>query len=363
MAAAKQRIKNLQQHLKSKAIDAIIVEEPINLFYLTEQELSTGCLLVTQKSARLFVDSRYYEACKQNCALPVTLLKEGAIEKALASKHFEDVKTLGFDSEATTYNRMLQLRSLLRKSAKDKVKLHPMKSPIKALRAIKSRDEIAALKRAAKLGSEGYDFVCGILKGGITESEVATELEIFWKRKGGKGLAFDSIIAFGANSSMPHYKPGNVKLKKGDPILIDIGVNVNHYHSDMTRVPFFGKPSKKLEEIYAIVLEAQEEALKLCMPGTKISALDAAARGIIAEHGYAKNFSHSLGHGIGLEVHELPFIRGTNDAILEAGMVLTIEPGIYLERVGGVRIEDTVVITENGHDNLTARPKEPLIVG
>lgn len=367
MTSSKQRIKRLQQFLIASHVDALLIDNPTNLFYLTELELSAGNLLISQNKAHLFVDSRYFEACKNQCALPVSLLQEGALEKALVTKNFGAIVILGFDSDATSYNKTLELRKLARRVASSrnndlKISLRPLESPVKMLRAVKDDEEISILKRAASLGSEGFDYVCNLLKAGITEVEVATELEIFWKRRGSKGLAFESIIAFGANSSMPHYKPGNVKLKKGDPVLIDIGVNLRHYHSDMTRVPFFGKPSKKMQEIYTIVLEAQEEALKLCTPGTKISDLDAAARAVIADHGYAKNFTHSLGHGIGLDVHELPFIRGNSKTILEPGMVITIEPGIYLSGIGGVRIEDTVVITETSHENLTNRPKSPLIL-
>lgn len=363
----KKRIKRLQRFLEEQKIDAIIIDNPLNLFYLTEQEVSAGILLVSQTKARLLVDNRYFEVCKKKSPLPVSLLKEKALEKLLLSKSCEAVSTLAFDSDATSYQKALKLMEIAQKISSSKRKagrleLIPLDHPIKTLRSIKDEDEIRALKKAAELGSEGYDFVCSLLKPGITEIEVATELEIFWKRKGSKGLAFESIIAFGANSSMPHYKAGRIKLKKNQPVLIDIGVNYGHYHSDMTRVPFVGEPSAKLREIYAVVLQAQEEALKLCLPGTKISTLDAAARAVIDSHGYKHHFTHSLGHGIGLEIHELPFIKGTSDEELQPGMVITIEPGIYLPDIGGIRIEDTVVITHSGHLNLTNRPKDILIL-
>lgn len=160
---------------------------------------------------------------------------------------------------------------------------------------------------------------------------------------------------------MPHYRAGNTKLKQGMPILIDIGVNYRHYHSDMTRVVFLGEPDPKLKTIYHIVEKAQKEALQLCKPGTLIGELDRAARGYIESQGYGDHFGHGLGHGVGLEIHELPNVRNKppfNSMVLLPGMVITIEPGIYIPDIGGVRIEDTIVITENGHENLTERSKE-----
>lgn len=358
----KKRIKRLQQLLIEHRCDAILVENPIDLLYLTGMELSTGQLLVSTKSARLIVDGRYYEVCKTRCPLPTVLFKKEALGMLLQAKPFEEVVKLAFDGEATSYGRVLEYRSLVRavhtqSSKKRNLKLVPLTHPIKELRAIKDADEILVLKKVAQLGSKGYDFICTQLKPGITELEAAAELEIFWKRHGSQGLAFESIIAFGTHGSMPHYRPGKVKLKKGDPILIDIGVKWGHYHSDMTRTVFFGKPSGVMEEIYRIVLKAQTEALKLCKPGIAIADLDGCARGIITAAGYGKNFNHSLGHGIGLEVHELPFLRGSATEVLRPGMAITIEPGIYLPGIGGVRIEDTVIITEDGYENLTKRPK------
>lgn len=361
------RIRAVQKYLKAHHLDGMIIDDVLNIFYLTGIELSLGTLFITQKLARLVVDNRYYENCKKKSPVPVVLLSADWLPKLLCKKNCGHIHSVGFDSENTSYDKYLSHRkaiNTLKKQTNDKrkIQLRPVKNPIRSLRAIKDKDEISALKKAAKLGSEGYDFVCSILKSGISELDVAQQLEIFWKQRGSKGLAFESIIAFGANSSMPHYKPSTDKLKKGQPVLIDIGVNLNHYHSDMTRVPFFGKPTKKMEEIYHIVLEAQEEAISLCAPGVNLSAVDAAARDHIASRGYGKYFTHSLGHGIGLEVHENPFFKKNEEVILQEGMAITIEPGIYLPNIGGVRIEDTILITKKGHENLTKRPKELIVI-
>jgi len=363
----KKRIKELQKYLVENQCDAIIIEESINLLYLTGLELSAGQLLVTTTTARLIVDGRYYEICKKNCPLPTLLQKKDILSTLLLTKAFSDVKSVAFDADLTSYQKTLDYRATLRsinqQAPKRKpLKLLPLSSPIKHLRAIKDEEEIDLLRKVAQLGSKGFDFICTQLKTGITELEAAAELEIFWKRQGSQGLAFESIIAFGANSSMPHYRPQNIKLKKNDTVLIDIGVKSGHYHSDMTRTVFMKTPSPVMQEIYRLVLKAQMAALKLCKPGTPISDLDDAARKVISYAGYGKYFSHSLGHGVGLEIHELPVIRSTSSGSLEPGMIITIEPGIYLPDIGGVRIEDTVAITDDGHENLTKRPKKLKIL-
>lgn len=361
------RVQALRKYLRTNHLDAMIIDDLLNIFYLTGMELSLGTLLVTQNSARLIVDNRYYETCKKQSPVPVFERKEGWLEKLLSQKSFSHLKSLGFDRENSSYAFYQNYKKLLRKVVKSNpqrkaITLKPLNNPIRSLRAIKDKEEIQKLKKAAKLGSEGYDYLLTLLKTGATELELAAELEIFWKKKGSKGLGFDPIIAFGPNSSMPHYKPSNAKLKKGVPVLIDIGVNLNHYHSDMTRVPFFGAPSKKMEKIYHVVWEAQEAALAFCKPGTTLKELDSIAREVISSHNFGKYFIHNLGHGIGLEIHEHPFIRGNSKETLEEGMLVTIEPGIYLPDIGGVRIEDTVLITKKGHENLTNRSKELTII-
>ncbi len=316
-----------------------MIEDPIDLFYLTGIELSAGQLLIAQEGSTLYVDGRYIEEAKSHTHAELGPAKlVGKVE---------------FDSCKTTYQRYLDLQ-------KEGVDLIPIKEPTRPLRVIKSPEEIEKLVAAANLGLEGYYAVLNLLEEGITEKEVALELEVFWRRKGGSAVAFSPIIAFGENSSKPHYHPVDRSLRKNEAVLIDIGVTLDHYHSDMTRVFFFGNPDPKMEEIYEIVKEAQARALALCKPGVTCRELDLAARDYINQKGFGEFFAHGLGHGIGLQVHEPPRIhsKGSDaDFKLEAGMVITVEPGIYLPSFGGVRIEDTVIITPNGHRNLTNCPK------
>jgi Xaa-Pro aminopeptidase len=358
------RLNSLRQAIQKNGCDAFLIEDSINLFYMTGLELSTGKLLVHSKGADLLVDGRYLEICKKHSPFPVTQIEPPTFEAILKTPEFAHIHQLGFDTEKTSYKTYETLQKIVKNLVKEgcQIELIPLDSPLKGLRTIKELNEIQVLREAAILGSLGYDYVCSLLKEGITEQECAAELEIFWKRRGSKSLAFDPIIAFGANSSMPHYRAGKTKLQSGHIVLIDIGVNLGGYHSDMTRVVFFGKPETRLLAIHAIVQKAQQTALKLCRPGTTLGELDRAAREVIAEHGYAEYFTHGLGHGVGLDIHEFPVIKNVPayaSIPLEKGMVITIEPGIYLPGLGGVRIEDTVVINESGCENLTLRSSDP----
>lgn len=344
----KKRIKQLSSLIHYQAL---LIEHPTNIFYLTGLELSAGKLLVTTQGAHLIVDGRYYEKCQKHCPCAVYLLDKMPL-KLWLEEH--KIKELAFESEFTSYHAFHHLQKMAHEIGG--FTLIPTESPVLAMRLIKDKTEIQLLTEAAQLGWKGYEHVVSLLKEGITEGELAFELEFFWKKRGAQKLAFDPIIAFGANSSMPHYRAGSTALQKNTSVLIDIGVTLKHYHSDMTRVVFFGKPPKQIKEIYSIVEEAKNKTLELCRPGTLIGDLDKAARSVIDKKGYGSYFTHSTGHGLGLDVHELPTLRSKGpftDIPLKPGMVITIEPGIYLPDIGGVRLEDTVLITREGHKNLT----------
>jgi Xaa-Pro aminopeptidase len=349
------RLERLRHLLNSHSCEALLIENPTDLFYLTGVELSAGKLLVGKKEACLIVDGRYFERSSKQNLYPVHLFKEELLRELIKTWGIHE---LGFDKNCTTFQEYLNLSQLANelKSASYSLEIIPLESLVQKLRLIKDEDEIAYLRMAAKLGYEGYEFAVSLLQEGITESEIALELEFFWKKRGASRLAFDSIIAFGSNSSMPHYRAGATKLRQNTSVLIDIGVVLNHYHSDMTRVVYFGEPAPIIKEIYTIVEKAKNQALALCKPGTLIGELDRAAREWIASKGYEEYFTHSLGHGIGLEIHEPPIVKQNSpfsDLPLKPGMVLTIEPGIYLPEIGGVRLEDSILITENGYENLT----------
>lgn len=338
------RIKKLLQLMGPK--QAYLITKPVDIYYLTGLDISTGSLVLAQDHCFLLVDGRYFEACKKNSPIPVYLTKEGLFFELI-----KDKDTLVVDGDHTSHSSFLKLQE----SGKN---IQSTKSLTEALRAIKDSEEIRLLKEASNLGLEGFDHALTLLKTGITEAEVAYELEYFWRKKGSQGVAFEPIIAFGANSAMPHYRAGNGVLKEGDIVLIDIGVKKNHYHSDMTRVYFWGQVNPKLHEIHQIVEEAIRSALSKVKAGVLVKEVDATARKLITDRGYGNYFTHSLGHGVGLEIHEYPWVKSGSpfgDVSLEEGMVITIEPGIYLPELGGVRLEDTVIVKKNGYENLTER--------
>lgn len=339
------RLDRLRESLKEKGADAFFLHDPINLYYYTGHEMSAGKLLVTQESALLLVDGRYFEAVSGGL-IDVELEEKGTLER-----HLKEVKSLGFDS------RLVDVDLYQRLSAACGT-LIPLPGHLMEMRAVKEVGEIDLLRKAAALAGRGYDYVAALLDAGVQEIELARKLEIFWLEEGGEKLSFDPIIAFGANSALPHYHTGEEVLKEGAPALFDMGVQLGRYQSDMTRVRFLGTPDEKMEKIYSIVREAFDAAVAICRPGVSAGELDGAAREVISAAGFGEQFTHSLGHGVGLEVHEFPVLRAPSphgERRMEAGMVITIEPGIYLPGVGGVRLEDTLVITEEGCESLTQR--------
>jgi Xaa-Pro aminopeptidase len=350
------RIEKVQLLLKEKKLDAIIVDNVVDLFYFLGHSLSLGRIVIEPHTATLFVDGRYFAFFQKNACLRVIQTNGYGKGTPFANWWNLQGKKIAFDadySSYTVYENLLALES----------DLFPLHNPIQQIRQIKEPSEIEKLKQAASLGSKGFDFVCSLLNEGVTERDLALELEIFWRRSGGEKVAFAPHIAFGEGSAYPHYHPDERKLKKGDAVLIDIGVVWQHYHSDMTRVVFYGEPPAQMDRMYQIVRQAFESAVSYCRPGVKAGDLDQCARKTIEENGYGEYFSHSLGHGVGLEIHELPRIRSIGEdaeKILQAGMVITIEPGIYLPEVGGVRLEDTFLITSDGCESLTKRPFDPL---
>jgi Xaa-Pro aminopeptidase len=271
-------------------------------------------------------------------------MDEMPLKQWLAKNH---IHYLAFESEKTTYERYQQL-------TQEAVHLQPVSSLVQQLRLIKDADEIMLLEQAAHLGYQGYEYTLSLLKNGISEAELAFELELFWRRRGAKKLAFETIIAFGVNASMPHYRAGETRFIPQMPVLIDSGVIWHHYHSDMTRVILPQEPSMELKTMYKAVAEAKQAALSACQPGCLIGDLDKIARHILKTYNYESYFTHSLGHGIGLDIHEPPTIRSIGKYAsleLQTGMVITIEPGVYIPSVGGVRLEDTILITETGFKN------------
>ena len=324
----KKRLARLRTHFASWGVEGFVIENPQDLAYFSGLRLSRGRLLVTLDTATLFVDGRYQEIAKKGSPYPVADLEQNAFKKFL--KALGKIKVFGFDTSLSVaaYQEL--------KKGFGKKTLKGIDRPTFAVRMVKDKNELIAIEQSADLLWQGFQYVRKKLQVGVTECELARAFEFYVKKLGAEALSFDPIIAFGENSAFPHHHSGKRKLKKGDVVLMDMGVVLNGYASDMTRVVFFGAVDKRIQKAYALVKKAQQAALDVCKAGVRVALLDKAARESLGKE--AKYFVHSLGHGIGLDVHEPPSIsiKSTKE-ILQEGMVLTIEPGLYLPGVGGVR--------------------------
>ncbi|MCI8331948.1 MAG: aminopeptidase P family protein [Clostridiales bacterium] len=343
----KQRIEHIRASLPAEA-DGILLCSPVNIRYLTGVNLTDGYLLITRQKALLFADSRYEEAAQKHKAegVDVLLLKGiDVITTALA-----DVQCLCFEDQYVTCFDYKNYK----KSWPD-IRFIGCGSIVSELREIKNEDEIQCIEKAQRIAEKAFDHILGFLSPERTEAEVALELEYVMRKQGADGIAFDTIAVSGAASSLPHGEPTRQKLFPGF-LTMDFGAVVNGYCSDMTRTVVIGKADADMKMLYQTVLDAQQAALSMIAPDVRCAAVDQAAREHI-DAVYPGAFGHGLGHGVGLDIHEAPNLSPKSSKILRPGQVVTVEPGIYLPGKYGVRIEDMVVITEQGCINLTKAPK------
>lgn len=343
----KKRVKNFRKTFLGYGVDAFLIQNPTDIFYFTGIKLSKGKLFIAQRNSILCVDGRYTELAKKNSPFPVKALDDESLRKLFGSSSWKEMQVMGFDTSISfaEHKKLKTFFSQLKK------KLKGCDFPIQKERAIKDGRELLLIKKSADLLWKGFLHVRKHLKVGITELELAQIFEFYSKKNGAEVLSFEPIIAFGAHAALPHYRCGSRKLKKGDVVLLDIGVVLNGYSSDMTRTLFFGEVPKKIQELNDVVQKTHQEVLKHIRPGIEVAELDHIARKVMGKK--EKHFLHSLGHGIGLDVHEYPLIsKKTEKVKLEAGMVITIEPGLYLPGIGGVRHEDMIVVTKTGYQNL-----------
>lgn len=349
--------KNISVRLK---LDGMLITSPYNMRYLSGFRGGEGVLFISKNQNVLITDSRYTEAAaaesdftviEENRQHPRSQILKECIQKEASIQGCDFI--LGYEDQHMKCSEFHKLSAAL-----SGVKWKAMEGHIDALRQIKTEEEIACLARAEEIGDQAFTRILEVLRPGMTELEVAALLEYYMKSAGAQGLSFETIAASGRNSSMPHAIPGEKKLEEGDFLTMDFGCIYNGYCSDMTRTVVIGKASEKQKEIYNTVLRAQLAALDALRAGKKGSEVDKVARDLIAQAGYGDNFGHGLGHSVGLYIHENPRLSPSDDTILQTGMIETVEPGIYVPGFGGVRIEDMVVITEDGYRNLTHSPKE-----
>lgn len=340
-------IKNVYSTLKNKKLDGLFVSFTPNISYLTAIRSRDSFLLLSSKKNIYFTDSRYIAEAKKYLKHCEIRKIEGAIFRAIfESCSALKLKRVGFEEKHLSFIG----HEKLSKEFKGSIDLVPTKGIIEDLRMIKSADEIKKIKKATEITILAFNYLRDLIVPGKTELEIAGELERFIRLKGANSSAFDIIVASGPNSSFPHHLSSQRKIKNHEPVLIDLGVDYLGYKSDLTRVFFLGKISTLIKEVYAIVKEAQAKAIKRIKAGVAAKTIDSQARNFIAEKGFAQAFSHSLGHGVGLDIHEAPGISPKSEDILKQGMVFTVEPGIYLPGKFGIRIEDMVVVTRKGTD-------------
>lgn len=347
------RRKRLCEWLEANGVDVMVVASAPNIRYLFGFA-GEGVGLVGDKHI-LSTDRRYeLEASAAPGRVTRVFHADGHIAGAVDSIREAKAKRIAFEAEATTYASFEDLDEGL-----DGVELVACRKVIEELRVIKHKTEIGAIADAAAIMDKALEETIETLRPGCVECEVALDLERRALLGGAEKLAFESIVAFGPSAAHPHAVPSNRKLKSGQMVKIDCGAVIDGYCSDITRTVIIGKPDQQYKEVYAAVYDAQQAALEAAKPGVQCADLDALAREIITERGFGPEFCHGLGHGVGLEVHELPTVGARSDNTLKPGMVITIEPGVYIEGWGGVRIEDTVAVTRSGIEPLTHAAKQP----
>lgn len=369
----KKRINGLEDLIIKEKLDGVILTDGYNIHYLSGYKGHTGCMLVLHEKKYILTDSRYteqvgleasdfecvdigldgYSKCINNIIQNKS--KESNDKSSNETSRFK----LGFENEHISYKQYKAFSDAFGEF----VELVPLDDKLNKLRMLKDEYEIECIAKAESIGDKAFSHMLEFIQEGLTEKQIALELEYVMKSLGADGLSFDTIAASGPNSSLPHAVPTDRKLQDGDFLTMDFGCIYKGYCSDMTRTVFIGEnPTEKQMEVYTVVLKAQREALKLVKPGAKCSDIDACARKIISDAGYGEYFGHGLGHSVGLYIHEEPRCSRKCDTILEAGMTMTIEPGIYLPGEFGVRIEDLVVVTEDGYKNLASSEKNLFLL-
>jgi Xaa-Pro aminopeptidase len=352
-----EKLEKLRSSFEKLNIDGLVVASNFNRRYISNFTGSSGVVLISSDRALFITDFRYVEQATNQCEGFEIVQHSGAIieEVAVQAKKL-GIKKLGFEQDHLTFASYRSYENVI------EGELIPVSGVIEKLRLIKTSSEIKILKEAADIADAAYKHILDFIRPGKTELEVSNELEFFMRKAGATSSSFDIIVASGYRGALPHGVASDKIIENGDLVTLDFGAYYKGFISDITRTVAVGEPSAKLKEIYDVVLEAQLRGMAGIKPGMTGREADALTRDYITEKGYGEYFGHSTGHGIGLEVHEGPALSSKSDIILETGMLVTVEPGIYIPGLGGVRIEDDTLITETGNETLTHSTKELIIL-
>ncbi|MDP2931058.1 MAG: Xaa-Pro peptidase family protein [Chloroflexota bacterium] len=352
---SRSRLEKLRQKLAEKEIDAILISQPENRHYLSGFTGSAGYLLISPQKAVLATDFRYVEqAAVQAPDFEIARINSYTADWISGLIAGLNLKKLGFEAESVTFAFYRWLSDNLKQS---QLKLVPVESLVESLRAVKEPAELDLITKAVGITDRALEHIEGVMRPGMTEIEAAWEIEKFMREQGSQTLPFEIIVAAGPNGALPHHQPSARVINSGEPVVVDIGAKCGGYCSDMTRTFCPGAQDDKFRKVYDTVLGAQLAALSIIKEGMTGEQADSLARTVIEEAGYGQNFGHGLGHGVGLAVHELPRLGAKSTDVLSAGMVFTVEPGIYLTGWGGVRIEDVAAI-ENGKARVISKAKK-----
>lgn len=354
------RLERLRKEIAAKKLEGFLVTDIPNVFYLTGFTGSTAAAVITADECHVLADPRYTIQAGRECASSRVTEYTGKSTIAAAGELINDlhIGRVGYEADEITMSSYRRLRSTVDK----KTAMHGTKSIIETLRRIKDKHEIEIIRKAAEIVDSAFDSVVKAIRVGMSEKEVALLIDTTVRKFGADKDAFDTIAAFGPNAACPHASPSDDLVSASGLLKMDFGARYQHYNSDITRTVCIGRPTDKHKEVYNIVLDAQLKAIDAIAPGKPGREIDLVARDHIATLGYGANFGHGLGHALGILVHDGPALSQTSDVILEPGMVVTVEPGIYIEGWGGVRIEDDVLVTDSGCDILTHATKEMLVI-
>ena len=348
------RLSRLRETIRNEKLDAFIVSSLPNVRYISGFTGSSGLCVVRESDAFFLTDSRYTLQSKLEVkSLKRIIAKHDLYEQISESNLLDSCCRVGFESHAVTYAQYRRLRRSTSGSS-----FVPTKDVVEAIAVVKEKDEIGYIRDAALISGRVFDDLLGSIKPGVAELDIAAEISYLHRKYGGERDAFEPIVASGVRGALPHARASSKRIKNGEFVTLDFGCTVRGYNSDITRTVAVGKISARARRIYDVVLTAQRDAIEAVKPGMWAKDLDSVARNRIKGEGYGRFFNHSLGHGLGLQVHECPRISSMSKERLVAGSVITIEPGVYIPEFGGVRIEDDILITVQGCTVLTESPRD-----
>jgi Xaa-Pro aminopeptidase len=352
-----EKLEKLRSSFEKLGIDGILIASTYNRRYIANFTGSAGVVLISSEKALFITDFRYVEQATKQCQGFEIVQHTGTIVEEVATQAKNlGIEKLGFEQEHLTFSAFRSYEKAV------DAELVPVSGVVEKLRLIKTSSEIKILKEAADIADAAFKHILDFIAPGKTELEVSNELEFFMRNAGATSSSFDIIVASGYRSALPHGVASDKLIETGDFVTLDFGAYYKGFVSDITRTVAVGEPNAKLKEIYDVVLEAQLRGMAGIKPGMTGKEADALTRDYISEKGYGEYFGHSTGHGIGLEVHEGPALSSKSDIVLETGMIVTVEPGIYIPGLGGVRIEDDTMITETHNETLTHSTKELIIL-